>query len=366
MLSVCADLFAPCVCARARGMTELLNEIFGFNGWAYRIESMGIDYCDELKTGEKKNYYVGTYAIATIFLKDGTYRQDIGYGTAENQPTKKAAIEKARKSAVTDSLKRTAKSFGNVLGLCLSDKGFLRFAEKQAKERVSMDYNNLRRPGNVAQKNPPAPQAPPASASSSLPSHKPSAFASSSLQQGVATPSATRMRMEDGTAQATRVVDATTPASSADLRHKPISPPKSPTRDQSTTAAAAVPSCTTSVVAASVVRPVTQPAIVSMSNTNSRSPPLPSQSQPSQPGRECVPEDDFETDDCDFDDFDMPNLPPSPARPHGTLNQQQVHAPAHSAAMGSAAAAASAKHSGGSTAPAQTSLSATLADLPGL
>ena len=36
------------------------------------------------------------------------------------------SIEKARKEAVTDALKRALKSFGNVLGNCLSDKEYLK------------------------------------------------------------------------------------------------------------------------------------------------------------------------------------------------------------------------------------------------
>ena len=41
--------------------------------------------------------------------------------------SKALSIEKARKEAVTDALKRALKSFGNVLGNCLSDKEYLKF-----------------------------------------------------------------------------------------------------------------------------------------------------------------------------------------------------------------------------------------------
>ena len=36
------------------------------------------------------------------------------------------SIEKARKEAVTDALKRALKSFGNILGNCLNDKDYLK------------------------------------------------------------------------------------------------------------------------------------------------------------------------------------------------------------------------------------------------
>ena len=37
-------------------------------------------------------------------LTSGTYREDIGYGTVENERRKAAAFERAKKSAVTDAL----------------------------------------------------------------------------------------------------------------------------------------------------------------------------------------------------------------------------------------------------------------------
>ena len=40
--------------------------------------------------------------------------------------SKALSIEKARKEAVTDALKRALKSFGNILGNCLNDKDYLK------------------------------------------------------------------------------------------------------------------------------------------------------------------------------------------------------------------------------------------------
>ena len=39
-------------------------------------------------------------------LKDGTYHEDVGYGVSEGMRSKALSIEKARKEAVTDGLKR--------------------------------------------------------------------------------------------------------------------------------------------------------------------------------------------------------------------------------------------------------------------
>ena len=45
------------------------------------------------------------------------------------------SIEKARKEAVTDGLKRALRSFGNLLGNCISNKEYLKHVQKQKKVR---------------------------------------------------------------------------------------------------------------------------------------------------------------------------------------------------------------------------------------
>ena len=49
--------------------------------------------------------------------------------------SKALSIEKARKEAVTDGLKRALKSFGNALGNCLSDKDYMRVVAGLPKEK---------------------------------------------------------------------------------------------------------------------------------------------------------------------------------------------------------------------------------------
>lgn len=51
--------------------------------------------------------------------------QDIGYGHIENCKGKAAAFEKAKKEGTTDALKRTLRTFGNVLGNCVYDKDYV-------------------------------------------------------------------------------------------------------------------------------------------------------------------------------------------------------------------------------------------------
>ena len=70
---------------------------------------------------------MGISTIVKVQLKDGAFHEDVGYGTSEGMSSKALSIEKARKGAVTDGLKRALKSFGNLLGNCLADKEYVRY-----------------------------------------------------------------------------------------------------------------------------------------------------------------------------------------------------------------------------------------------
>jgi hypothetical protein len=57
-----------------------------------------------------------------VVLRDGTYREDVGFGKVQNCFTGKAdALENAKKEAVTDALKRAMRQFGSLMGNCLYD-----------------------------------------------------------------------------------------------------------------------------------------------------------------------------------------------------------------------------------------------------
>ncbi|KDR80246.1 hypothetical protein GALMADRAFT_62488 [Galerina marginata CBS 339.88] len=101
---------------------NLANEVFGFNGWSSSIVSMTTDFVDYSE--ETRRYCVGVTALMRVTLRDGVYHEDIGYGMLENSKSKGAALDKCKKEAVTDGLKRALRSFGNVLGNCLYDKAY--------------------------------------------------------------------------------------------------------------------------------------------------------------------------------------------------------------------------------------------------
>lgn len=105
---------------------ELANNIFGFDGWSSEIRSLTEEYVDV--SGDKVN--VGYSCVCRVTLKNGSYREDIGFGSAENQKIKAMAIQKAKKEAATDALKRALRQFGNALGNCCYDKEYIRSVQK--------------------------------------------------------------------------------------------------------------------------------------------------------------------------------------------------------------------------------------------
>ncbi|XP_023591466.1 DNA repair protein RAD52 homolog isoform X1 [Trichechus manatus latirostris] len=109
---------------------NLANEMFGYNGWAHSVTQQNVDFVD-LNNGK---FYVGVCAFVKVQLKDGSYHEDVGYGVSEGLKSKALSLEKARKEAVTDGLKRALRSFGNALGNCILDKDYLRSLNKLPRQ----------------------------------------------------------------------------------------------------------------------------------------------------------------------------------------------------------------------------------------
>ncbi|MBN3317557.1 RAD52 protein, partial [Atractosteus spatula] len=109
---------------------SLANEMFGYNGWSHSISQQNIDFVD-LINGK---FYVGVSAFVKVQLKDGCFHEDVGYGVSEGLKSKALSLEKARKEAVTDGLKRALKCFGNALGNCILNKEYLMAINKIPKQ----------------------------------------------------------------------------------------------------------------------------------------------------------------------------------------------------------------------------------------
>ncbi|XP_041795138.1 DNA repair protein RAD52 homolog [Chelmon rostratus] len=109
---------------------SLANEMFGYNGWSHSISQQNVDFVD-LINGK---FYVGVSAFVKVQLKDGAFHEDVGYGVSEGLKSKALSLEKARKEAVTDGMKRALKCFGNALGNCILNKEYLLAINKIPKQ----------------------------------------------------------------------------------------------------------------------------------------------------------------------------------------------------------------------------------------
>lgn len=105
---------------------------------------------DEVK--ETGRISLGISVILRVSLKDGTFKEDIGYGSAENMKGKAMAIGKAKKEATTDALKRCLRQFGNVLGNCIYDKDYLKGIGKVKIGMPKFDEKRLHRHPDYAPK----------------------------------------------------------------------------------------------------------------------------------------------------------------------------------------------------------------------
>lgn len=122
-------------------LVQLANEVFGFNGWSHSVTNQSVDFVDHMNG----KFYVGVMALVRVQLKDGVYHEDVGYGISEGMRSKALSLEKARKEAVTDGLKRALKSFGHGLGNCLGDKSYLNFIGRAPKvPQPSFDMKDLK------------------------------------------------------------------------------------------------------------------------------------------------------------------------------------------------------------------------------
>ncbi|KAI5996241.1 hypothetical protein EDD15DRAFT_2163823 [Pisolithus albus] len=124
---------------------NLANEVFGFNGWSSSVVNITTDFIDYNE--ESHRFNVGVTAIVRVTLKDGAFHEDVGYGMLENSRSKAAALDKCKKEAVTDALKRTLRNFGNLLGNCLYDKAYAQEVVKMKVSPPKFDKGDLyRRP----------------------------------------------------------------------------------------------------------------------------------------------------------------------------------------------------------------------------
>lgn len=112
----------------------LANEVFGYDGWSSETKTIEVDFVDSVGDGK---FNVGVSAIVRITLRNGSSHEDVGYGKIENCRSKADALDKCKKEAVTDALKRTLRTFGNLMGNCLYDKSYLNNIKTMQAQKVT-------------------------------------------------------------------------------------------------------------------------------------------------------------------------------------------------------------------------------------
>ncbi|KAK0452529.1 RAD52 DNA repair protein [Armillaria borealis] len=140
---------------------NLANEVFGFDGWSSSIVTMSTDFMDFDET--TRRYSIGITAVVRVTLvASGSFHEDVGYGTIENTKSRGQGLDKCKKEAVTDGLKRALRNFGNLLGNCLYDKGYAQEVTKIKVQLPKFDKSQLHRRPEFAEplppNNPPPPQ----------------------------------------------------------------------------------------------------------------------------------------------------------------------------------------------------------------
>ena len=100
------------------------------------------DYVEEVNG----RFSVGVSAIVRVTLRNGAFQEDVGFGTGENR-SRGAAIESAKKEAISDARKRALRLFGNALGNSIYDREYLETLDvPQRKQAIApIRYDDMHR-----------------------------------------------------------------------------------------------------------------------------------------------------------------------------------------------------------------------------
>ena len=116
-------------------MINLANEVFGFNGWSSSLVNVTTDFVDRSESGR---YNVGVTAIIRVTLREGVYHEDIGYGTADNSPSKGQALDKVSISCLPPRMRRV-----NVISSWLKIWVFFSARRRQSQMVLNVHYGIL-------------------------------------------------------------------------------------------------------------------------------------------------------------------------------------------------------------------------------
>ena len=112
------------------------NRAFGFDGWSYDIVELS-------KVSEEKNangnHVIGYIARVVVTVGDIT-REDVGFGSGIAKMLADAH-EGATKEAVSDAMKRSLRTFGDIFGLALYDKKQEHVEKEQPKQQPTKTFS---------------------------------------------------------------------------------------------------------------------------------------------------------------------------------------------------------------------------------
>lgn len=92
------------------------NESFGYDGWCTEVlECKELTVRSEEDSESVMRHSLGMESIVRVTLKDGTYLEKRGRGTADDLPQKAMAYQKAKKQAISEALKNCIRGFGELV-----------------------------------------------------------------------------------------------------------------------------------------------------------------------------------------------------------------------------------------------------------
>lgn len=84
---------------------DLINGKFYVGVSAFVKVELKVSALDKIDTQHCEEHTISSASLP----QDGSYHEDVGYGVSEGLKSKALSLEKARKEAVTDGLKRALK-----------------------------------------------------------------------------------------------------------------------------------------------------------------------------------------------------------------------------------------------------------------
>lgn len=115
---------------------SIANAIFGWDRWSSEIKCEATEYLEKNEEGLWMCAVSSTMRVTVRLEGDReVWHEDVGCGVAERMKDPGMAVQKAKKEASTDALKRALRQFGEALGNCLYNKQYLAWVKRKKMVR---------------------------------------------------------------------------------------------------------------------------------------------------------------------------------------------------------------------------------------